>query len=120
TGVLSGSTDTAGSYSFDVEVRDSSGGTPATGTASYTIAIDTPTITLAPVTLPDGTVRSAYSQSFTASGGTAPYAFAVSSGALPAGMSLAADGTLSGTPTGAGDFTFAVTATDSSTGSGPY
>ena len=35
-------------------------------------------------------------------------------------MSLASNGTLSGTPTAAGAYNFTVTATDSSTGVGPY
>ena len=120
TGVLSGSTSTAGSYSFDVQVSDSSGGTPATGTVSYTLVIDVPTITLAPATLPDGAVFSGYSQAITASGGIAPHTFSVTVGSLPDGLSLAADGTLSGTPTETGGFSFAVTAADSSSGSGPY
>ncbi|TDX01980.1 MBG domain-containing protein [Dinghuibacter silviterrae] len=51
-------------------------------------------------------------ENFTASGGTAPYTFAVTSGALPGGMSLSSAGALSGTPTAAGTFTFSVTATD--------
>jgi uncharacterized protein YhjY with autotransporter beta-barrel domain len=50
----------------------------------------------------------------TASGGTAPYTYAVTSGALPTGMNLtAATGTISGTPTVAGGFSFTITATDS-------
>jgi hypothetical protein len=49
-----------------------------------------------------------------ASGGTAPYTFAVTVGTLPAGLSLASDGTLSGTPTGTGTSTFTVQVTDAS------
>ena len=119
-GVLSGTPTASGSFMFDLQVTDSSGGTPATATTRYTLAIDVPVITLAPATLPDGAVSSAYSQTLAAGGGIGPYAFALTGGNLPAGMSLAADGTLSGTPTEAGAFPFAVTATDSSTGSGPY
>src|SRR5262249_3267615 len=54
--------------------------------------------------------------------GTAPYQFAVVFGSLPTGLTLAADGTLSGTPTAARSFTFTVTATDahSCTGSQSY
>lgn len=120
TGVLSGSTSAAGSYSFDVQVSDSGGGTPSTATVSYALVIDAPTIVLAPATLADGTVRSAYSQVLSASGGIAPYSFAVTAGSLPDGVSLASDGSLSGTPTETGGFSFSVTATDSSVGSGPY
>jgi hypothetical protein len=39
-------------------------------------------------------------------------AFALASGSLPGGLSLGADGVISGTPTAAGTFTFAVTASN--------
>jgi YVTN family beta-propeller protein len=67
------------------------------------------------------TMRAAYSYTFTATGDPAP-TFYVSSGALPAGLSLdSSTGVLSGTPTKAGKATFTVTATngvspDASTG----
>ncbi|WP_210217162.1 Ig domain-containing protein, partial [Klebsiella pneumoniae] len=49
------------------------------------------------------------------------YSYAVTAGALPPGIVLnASSGALSGTPTSAGTFNFAVTATDSSTGTGPF
>lgn len=72
-----------------------------------------PTITVAPATLPNGSVGAAYSQTITASGGTAPYTFAVTSGTLPTGLTLSAGGTLNGTPTAAAVFGFTVTATAS-------
>nr|WP_286999304.1 autotransporter domain-containing protein [Comamonas sp. UBA7840] len=68
--------------------------------------------------LPSATVGWAYSQSFTASDGTAPYTYAITSGSVPTGLSLAANGILSGTPTVAGSYNFTVTATDKSTGVG--
>lgn len=52
-----------------------------------------------------------YSAQLTASGGTAAYSYAVVAGALPPGLTLASDGTLSGTATGTGG-TFDVRATD--------
>ena len=71
------------------------------------------TLTVSPATLPDGVYGYAYGpQALTASGGTAPYTFAVSLGALPPGMSLSADGTLSGAPTAIGIYIFTVTAQD--------
>ena len=51
--------------------------------------------------------------SFSASGGSPPFTWAITSGALPAGLTLASDGTLSGTPTSVGAFAFTVRATDS-------
>jgi hypothetical protein len=71
-----------------------------------------PTLTLAPATLPNGTVGVAYAQTITASGGAAPYTFDVTSGALPIGLTLTSAGVLAGTPTAAGASTFTVRATD--------
>ena len=73
-----------------------------------------PTITIDPATLPAATVGVAYSQTLTASGGTAPYTYEVTTGTLPAGLTLNPDtGVISGTPTASGAFTFTITATDS-------
>jgi hypothetical protein len=71
-----------------------------------------PAITLSPILAPNGTVGVAYNQTITASGGTAPYTFAVTAGALPAGLTLTTAGVLAGTPTTAGGFGFTVRATD--------
>lgn len=79
---------------------------------AFVTKIVVPTIALSPATLPNGMLGTPYSQTITASGGTAPYTFAVTSGAVPPGLTLATNGTLSGTPTSAGSFTFVVTATD--------
>jgi hypothetical protein len=49
-----------------------------------------------------------------ASGGTAPYSWSISSGALPAGLTLASSGQITGTPTTAGSFSFTVKVADSS------
>src|SRR5258708_891038 len=46
-------------------------------------------------------------------GGLATVTWAITSGALPGGLTLSSDGTLSGTPTAVGPFAFTVTATDS-------
>ena len=48
-----------------------------------------------------------------ATGGVAPYRWAVVSGALPGGLTLGSDGSLSGTPTGGGTFTFTIQVADS-------
>jgi hypothetical protein len=82
---------------------EAAGCTPKTVTAG---------ILISPATLPNGRQSSAYNQTFSASQGTGPYVFDVTSGALPPGLILEA-GQLSGTPTGTGLFTFTITATDS-------
>lgn len=53
-----------------------------------------------------------YAAAFAASGGTQPYSWTVSSGALPSGISLTATGDLQGTPTATGTFTFSAQVTD--------
>src|SRR3546814_477751 len=109
-------------FPYTTLFRSSSGGTPATATASYTLLINASTITLSPAALPDGAVGTAYAQTLSASGGTAPYTFSVTAGSLPAGLSLASDGTLSGTPTASGASAFTVEARDTfnQTGSQNY
>jgi hypothetical protein len=54
-----------------------------------------------------------YSQSFQATGGSAPYTWDVTAGTLPGGISLSTAGVLSGTPTASGTFNFTVRARDS-------
>lgn len=49
----------------------------------------------------------------TASGGVKPYRWSVATGALPPGLTLGADGTVSGSPTAAGHYTFTIQAADS-------
>ncbi|WP_250628367.1 putative Ig domain-containing protein [Pinirhizobacter soli] len=122
-GVLSGTTTQAGSFPITVTATDSTTGTgPFSNSRSYTLTIAGPTIAIAPASLPNGTVGTGYNQTLSASGGTAPYTFSNPSANLPAGLSLGASGTLSGTPTTAGDYTFSVIATDaqSFTGSRSY
>jgi hypothetical protein len=71
-----------------------------------------------------GVVTNPYYFYFNAISGSAPFTWAVTSGALPGGLALASDGTLSGTPTVVGTFSFTVKATDSAqpagTGSQPF
>lgn len=87
------------------------------GTATSVTEVDlvaiSATLTVGPATLPNGTRSLAYSANVSASGGTAPYTFAVIDGALPAGISLDPSGAFSGVPSSAGGFTFKVRATDS-------
>ena len=62
--------------------------------------------------LSDGEVGTAYSQKLEATGDPT-ITWSVTSGSLPDGLSLNSDGTITGTPTTAGQFTFTATATNS-------
>lgn len=110
-GALTGTPTVAGDFDFSISATDSTGGTPATATNAYTLTVSAPVITINPETLPTGVGGQSYAQTLAASGGSAPYSFAITGGALPGGLTLAADGGLDGTPV-AGDFDFTVTATD--------
>jgi hypothetical protein len=62
---------------------------------------------------PGGYVGFPYSHLLGASGGTPPYTFAITAGALPPGLALtAANGLIAGTPTAAGSYSFTVQVTD--------
>jgi hypothetical protein len=115
TGSLGGTPTAAGTFNLTVTATDANG---VSGSRSYILSIGAPVITIAPATLPATTVAAAYNQSISAAGGTAPYSYALASGALAPGMTLGAGGVLSGSPQGGGTFTFTVAATDSSTGAG--
>ena len=65
-----------------------------------------PKVKIATATLPPGTVGVAYSQVLSTTGGKAPYAWSVSAGALPGGVSLNSSGTITGTPSKNGTFPF--------------
>jgi hypothetical protein len=89
---------------------------PAVGSFTY---LSPPVFTADTPTSP-ATVGTPYSYTFTASGRPDP-TFEVSSGTLPAGLTLTSGGVLSGTPTASGSSTFTVTASngvspDASTG----
>src|SRR6516165_8413155 len=62
--------------------------------------------------LSSGTTNRAYIANLSASGGVPPYTWSVSSGNLPPGLVLSPAGSLSGTPTSAGAFSFTAQVTD--------
>ena len=114
-GVLSGTPTTVGSYDFTARVVDSLA-IAATRGVSVTI-VESPTVTT--TSLATVTVGQSVSTSLAASGGTTPYTWSISAGALPAGISLnASSGALSGTPTSAGTATLTAVVTDANSQSG--
>jgi trimeric autotransporter adhesin len=111
----------AGTISGSLVLTDNTLNAIAPNYATQSIALSGTAvqITLTPATLPGGTTGTAYSQTVTAAGGTAPYTYALSSGTLPAGLTLnPGTGVLSGTPTTAGPYSFAITATDANSFTG--
>ncbi|MCX6854571.1 MAG: putative Ig domain-containing protein [Verrucomicrobia bacterium] len=92
-------------------------GTFPTGTSTTTSNTNFGLVEIASVpsitsTLPGAVLSTSYSQTFAATGGTGPYTYIVSGGALPDGLTLSTEGLLSGTPTSAGSFTFSIQAQD--------
>jgi hypothetical protein len=70
-------------------------------------------LAIPPQALAPATVGARYSAALSTIAGTGPDTWSVTSGALPAGLSLSPSGVVSGTPTTAGKVSFTVTAMDS-------
>lgn len=112
-GAISGTPTTVGSYSFTAQVADSDPGTPQTASRTFALAtLPSALVITSTSPLPAGVTTTAYSQTLQASGGTAPYSWSAS-GTLPTGLSLASNGTISGTPSAAGTYNFTATVVDS-------
>jgi hypothetical protein len=104
----------SGGGSVDSSVEASSGGTvsPDSGEAG-------PRPTVTTTSLPAFWFNITASGALTASGGSGSgYTYAVTSGGLPPGLTLDADGTLHGTPSSAGTFKFTVKVLDGSGAAG--
>ena len=114
TATLSGTPTTAGTYNnITVSVTDTSSGQVATQTFSITVS---PAMIITTTTLQDGTVGVPYSVPVNVTGGTGPYTWSISGGALPSCLSLSpSTGFITGTPIVAceGAFSFIVKVTDS-------
>ena len=117
-GAITGTPTSPGTSSFTVRVTDSVG---SSMTQAFALTINQQSTGLTILTtsaLPSGTVGVAYSQGFSATGGSTPYkGWVLASGTLPPGTSLttgvlAGTELLSGTPTAAGTFQFTLQLTD--------
>lgn len=96
---------------FDVLVSNSAGS--ANSQAATLTVTPAATVKITTTSLPNGVTQVAYSATLQATGGTLPYTWSVSSGQLPAGLTLSAAGAISGTPTTAGLATFTIQVADS-------
>ncbi len=103
----------AGNYDFAVRATDASNRT-AQQVASITVL--PPVLTITDTYMQLATVNQPFDHLLTTNGGTPPYGFTVSSGAIPPGLQVnASTGEVSGTPTTAGVYQFSIRAADSTT-----
>jgi len=109
TGAITGTPTTAGTSNFTVQVQD---GNSATANKNLSIVVSAQ-LSISTSSLPGSDIGSAYSQTLAATGGMTPYAWSITSGSLPAGLSMnASTGAITGTPTTAGTSTFTVQVQD--------
>src|SRR5205085_532869 len=98
-----------GPFTVTVTATDNCG---ATSTKTFTLTVNCSPITVTSPGVATGTVNTPFSQTFTQSGGVGAVTFTTAS-TLPTGLTLLANGNLSGTPTVPGTFPITVKATDS-------
>jgi hypothetical protein len=112
-GTVFGTPTTAGAFGYTIEATDS--GSPAqTATQTVSGTIAPATLTLVASASSTMQLGQFYRQSNVAGGGTAPYTYTLSAGTLPAGTTLSAsNGTVFGTLSAAGAFSYTIEATDS-------
>lgn len=124
TGSLAGSTTTSTTYTAPPSVASATTVGVTATSVTYPTQSATLKITIEPapeiltMSLPSGSINGAYDGVVTATGGVAPFTWSVASGALPAGLSLAASNTntvaIAGTPTTVGmSAPFTIKVTDS-------
>ena len=112
-GSITGTPAASGTFSFTVAVADS-GNPQQTKSATSSITVTPSHLAIMPLQFSTGTIGTAYSASLSATGGTPGYAWSITSGSLPSGLSLSAStGTISGKPSAAGTSSFTVTVADS-------
>jgi hypothetical protein len=111
-GLLTGTSATAINTTFNAVVTD---GMSPMDSANKNLQLLISASTLAITTsspLSQGTAGVAYSVTLVASGGTSPYTWQFVAGALPSGLNLTSNGTISGTTSSVGTFNFTVQVTD--------
>jgi hypothetical protein len=85
-------------YTIYVTATDAAGRNSAQKTLSLVIVITAPVVDA--LTPTNATLGASYNYTITGSGGRAPYTFALISGSVPTGLTMASTGTISGTTTG--------------------
>lgn len=115
-GVVSGTPTQVGVFGITVGAADTAA---HSGARVFALTVVCQAITLSATALATGSLGAAYpNTAITQSGGIGATTFAITSGALPPGMTVSANGVVGGTPTAAGTFNFTLTATDSNSCTG--
>jgi len=109
-GVLTGTPPAIGSASFSITVTDSNG---VARSATFALSVLPPALVITTAQLPRAATGVSYNQSLSGTGGQPPLTWAVAAGSLPPGLTLASSGTISGTPSSVGSFSFTVRLSDS-------
>ncbi|HEX5423161.1 MAG TPA: putative Ig domain-containing protein [Candidatus Acidoferrales bacterium] len=112
-GAISGTPTASGSSNFTVQVKDANSAT-ATKSLSISVSAAAQALAITTTSVPDGSTNTAYSAFLYAAGGKTPYTWSISSGSLPAGLTLSSTGDITGVPTATGTFSFTAEVTDSS------
>ena len=109
TGVISGTPTTPGASIFTITVSDPSG----SDSKQFTLTVADILRVTSPAALTDAIQNGTYNQQLTTSGGSGGQTWAVTAGAIPAGLALgASSGLISGLPTATGASSFTVTVVD--------
>jgi len=107
-GALTGTPMAGGEFAFTVRATDGAG---RVATRSLALTVErAPTIQTG--SLPPAEVGASYTAQLAATGGTGAYTWSVTHGALPGGLTLSSNGTITGTPTLMGTSNFTVRVTD--------
>ena len=120
-GAISGTPQTAGTFSYTVTVMDAAGNS---GTASCSVAIAANLVAPPPISATCAGVSAVQGVAIspavmTAAGGSGgPYTFTATG--LPSGLAMSSSGTISGTPSATGTFQYTVTVKDSAGNTGTF
>ena len=114
-GFISGTPTIPGNYAFQIQCTDATG---AVATANFTMTVLSGPLAITSLKPFDATVGSPYVFTLTATGGTIPYTWTITSGSIAPLTLNPSNGVISGTPTTAGTLNFTVQVKDSATPSG--
>lgn len=111
TGIISGTPNATGSFSFTVTATDADS---RTASRALSIIVAAPPVSVSAIPPLETLKGLSFNYQLSANGGTTPYTWSVTSGALPSGLNLnAIGGLISGTPSVGGIFVLTVTVRDS-------